>query len=372
MTFETTQLAVLHGIIEEIEDYAVISLDLSGLIKTWSKGAYKIKGYQEPEILGQHFSIFYTENDRISNLPYELIKTAALEGKASHEGWRVRKDGSSFWGMVTITALHNGADVIGFLKITRDLTDRRQAENTIREQLAQLESKNKELEQFVYIASHDLQEPLLNILNFLELIQEELPEQSSDTLRWYLDIIAASSSRMRGLIKSLLDYSRICSSAVPAEVDCMKILEEVTTDLQKSIKDSGAILHYQDLPIINGFATPLRQLFQNLISNAIKFRKQDVSPDIRIKAINQNHQWEFSVCDNGIGFDPQFSDKIFLIFQRLHHHADVDGNGIGLANCKKIVSLHGGKIYADSIPDQGSTFTFTIPFLLPATSYEKV
>jgi PAS domain S-box-containing protein len=372
MNFENTHLTVLHGIIEEIEDYAVISLDLSGHVKTWNKGAHKIKGYPEAEIIGKHFSLFYNETDIRSDLPNELIRTALLEGKAGHEGWRVRKDGSSFWGLVTITALHNGQDVVGFLKMTRDLTDRITAENTIKEQLAQLEFKNKELEQFVYIASHDLQEPLLNIMNFIELIEQEMPDQASDTFKWYLDIIAKSGIRMRKLIKGLLDYSRIGAAAVPARVDCMKILEEIKADLHTTINDSDAVLHYEDLPVVAGYATPLRQLFQNLISNAIKFRNPHIAPSIRIKAVSQKHQWEFSVSDNGIGFDPEFKDKIFLIFQRLHNQAQYEGNGIGLANCKKIVELHGGQLSADSVPDQGSTFKFTIPFLLPATSYEKV
>jgi PAS domain S-box-containing protein len=372
MNFETTHLTVLHGIIEEIDDYAVISLDLLGHINTWNKGAYKIKGYSEAEILGKHFSLFYNDADKKSNLPNELIKTAFLEGKASHEGWRIRKDGSSFWGSVIITALHSGDAVIGFLKITRDLTDRIASENIIREQLALLEFKNKELEQFVYIASHDLQEPLLNIMNFIELVQQELPEQTSDTFKWYLEIIARSGERMRRLIKALLDYSRIGTAAVPEKVDCMKILEDVKTDLHSAIQDSGVIISYENLPVINGYATPLYQLFLNLISNAIKFRNPGIIPIIKIKAVNHKHQWDFSIDDNGIGFDPVFKDKIFLIFQRLHNQTQYDGNGIGLANCKKIVELHGGQLSADSVPDQGSTFRFTLPVLLPITTYEKV
>lgn len=372
MNFENTHLTVLHGIIEEIEDYAVISLDLSGHVTTWNKGAYKIKGYAQAEVLGKHFSLFYNEIDKRSDLPGKLIRTAALAGKASHEGWRVRKDGSSFWGLVTITALHSGNDIVGFLKMTRDLTDRITAENTIKQQLAQLEFKNRELEQFVYIASHDLQEPLLNIMNFIELMELEMPGQSSDTFKWYLEVIAKSGSRMRKLIKALLDYSRIGADAVPAKVDCMKIIEEINADLHSVINESKAVIHYEDLPVVAGYATALRQLFQNLISNAIKFRNPNTAPRIHIKAVSQKHQWEFSVHDNGIGFDPEFKDKIFLIFQRLHNQAHYEGNGIGLANCKKIVELHGGQLSADSAKNQGSTFRFTLPFLLPMTSYEKV
>jgi len=163
------------------------------------------------------------------------------------------KEHKRFWGAVCIMASHSGEVVIGFLKITRDLTDRMISENTIREQLTKLEFKNKELEQCVYIASHDLQEPLLNIMNFVELIENELPEQSSDDLRWYLEVVSKSSGRMRNLIKNLLDYSRIGNAEKLEKVNCMRIIDHLRVDLHTVITESGAVLSYENLPVITLF-----------------------------------------------------------------------------------------------------------------------
>lgn len=356
-----TQLRLLR-MVEEIDDHAIILLDKTGDIQTWNRGAQKIKGYLAQEIIGQNFRLFYSEADRCSDLPTRLLKEAERAGKAYHEGWRFRQDGSQFWGSITITATHDEeGNVTGFAKITRDLTERMQAETTIRRHAQELESQNRELEQFVYIASHDLQEPLLNVNSFVELFQQEFAEQFDEMATMYLDIIKQSTERMQNLIKSLLDYSRLGRQKSATTVDCQRLMETLMQDLAMSVASAGAKVHFTNLPTLVAYPLELRQLFQNLISNALKFRSPGAAPEISISAQQDDNVWRFSVRDNGIGIDPAFKDKIFLIFQRLHTQDTYEGNGIGLAHCKKIIDIHGGHLRVDSMPGQGSTFSFTIP-----------
>lgn len=349
---------------EEVEDYAIILLDQQGYIQSWNKGAQHIKGYSSEEIIGKNFRTFYSDADVLLDIPGQILEEAALKGSTHREGWRVKKDQTMFWGSVTVTALHDpeGA-VIGYAKITRDLTERILSERTIQQHAQQIARKNKELEQFVYIASHDLQEPLLNLTNFVELLQDEYGELFDETASMYFDVISQGASRMRNLIRCLLDYSRLGQHVELSLVDTQVLMETVCSDLSVPIKKAGAQIHFQELPTLVGYATELHQLFQNLLSNAIKFRKPGQCPDICITAEKTTQGWCFAVSDNGIGIAPEFREKIFLIFQRLHERESYEGNGIGLAHCKKIVEMHGGSIQVNSEAGQGSTFLITLPFL---------
>ncbi|SFF18467.1 sensor histidine kinase [Spirosoma endophyticum] len=361
MDISASQFRLLK-MMDEIEDHAIILLDKEGNVESWNKGAYKIKGYLAQEIIGKNFRLFYPEADRQLGLPTRLLTEAFTTGKACHEGWRLRKDGSRFWGLITITAVHDeNGTVVGFAKITRDLTERIQAENTIKKHVLELESQNKQLEHFVYIASHDLQEPLLNVNNFVELFQLEYAELFDETANMYLDVINQSTERMRNLIKGLLDYSRLDKEKCLSTVNCHQLIETLLKDLATTIALAGATIHYTDLPTITAYPIELRQLFQNLIGNAIKFRKVNTAPEIDISAEKCTSGWKFAVRDNGIGIDPLFKDQIFLIFRRLHERDRYEGNGIGLAYCKKIVEMHGGELMVESIPNKGSSFYFIIP-----------
>ncbi len=354
----------LLQMMEEVEDYAILLLDQSGNIESWNKGAQRIKGYSAEEVIGKNFRIFYSAADCLMDTPGEILREAAAKGTINREGWRVKKDQSMFWGSVTMTAIHDeqGA-TIGFAKITRDLTQQRLAEKTIRQHAQQIERKNKELEQFVYIASHDLQEPLLNLTNFVELLQYEYGPLFDETAGMYFDVITQGASRMRNLIRCLLDYSRLGQQIELKEVDCQALLESIQSDLSVSIKNAQATIHVEPLPTLVGYETELNQLFQNLLSNALKFRKPGIAPQIQVRAERQATSWCFRISDNGIGIAPEFKEKIFLIFQRLHEREAYEGNGIGLAHCKKIVEMHGGDISVESEPGRGSTFLITLPFL---------
>lgn len=233
-------------------------------------------------------------------------------------------------------------------------------EKKVRVRTAEMESKNKELEQFAYVASHDLQEPLRTISGFVELLQKQYRGKFDANADKLLDYISQASDRMKVLIKDLLDYSRIGREKEFRQVDCNNLLAEVLADLDQIIKESGATVQAEQLPVLHAYPTELKLLFQNLITNSIKFHKPGLAPAVVIGSEKENGHWKFSVRDNGIGIDQQFAERIFIIFQRLHNRSQYEGSGIGLAHCKKIAELHGGHIWVESEPGEGSRFFFTI------------
>ena len=343
--------------VEEIVDYAIFLLDENGIIRTWNKGAERIKGYTSEEIIGTHFRIFYTQTDCERGIPEKLLHEAIKYGRTHTEGWRVRKDGSTFWASIVITALHDDANnVIGFTKITKDLTDRKLIED-----VRQLDQKNKELEQLVYITSHDLKEPLSSITGFARILERLYKERLDENGAKYLHYITESCHRMNDLIKALLDYSLIGRQRKLEEVNCNNVVNDVLENLYSAIHKTDAKITVSDLPVLKANTVELELLFQNLIGNAIKFHRKDISPNISVKAYRKDDAWEFVVSDNGIGIDDKFKERIFHIFQRLHGKKEFEGMGIGLSYCKKIVNLYGGQIWVESNPDHGSTFHFTIP-----------
>lgn len=239
--------------------------------------------------------------------------------------------------------------------------ERKKVEEMIKQKSDNLAWSNKELEQFVYVASHDLQEPLRTITNYIELLEEEYSNTQNEEIKEYFAFITSASSRMQSLIKDLLEYSRVGRTPVFELVDCNKILKELMTELDTSIKECNAKITYPVLPVIKGIEIELKRVFQNLICNAIKFRKKNVAPLIEITAVEKETEFLFSIKDNGIGIDEKLFPKLFVIFQRLNNAAEYPGTGIGLAIAKKIVDLHNGKIWIESKLNEGSVFYFTIP-----------
>jgi light-regulated signal transduction histidine kinase (bacteriophytochrome) len=212
------------------------------------------------------------------------------------------------------------------------------------------------------VASHDLQEPLRTISGFVERLNKQYKGKLDQTADTYINYTLQASDRMKVLIKDLLDYSRLGREKETQPVDCNRVLAEVLADLDKVIKENNTRISTVPLPVINNaLPTEIKLLFQNLVTNSIKFRKPGVRPEIDIDAVRENGHWLFSFRDNGIGIEKQYVDRIFIIFQRLHNRSEYEGSGIGLAHCKKIVELHGGRIWVESLPAKGSTFFFTIP-----------
>jgi light-regulated signal transduction histidine kinase (bacteriophytochrome) len=223
---------------------------------------------------------------------------------------------------------------------------------------------NKELEQFSYIASHDLQEPLRTVSNYMKVFAEDYSGQLDDNALKYLQAVNEATKRMSLLIKALLNYSRLGRNSKFSFTDMNKLITCVIADLETTITSSGTVIEVSEMPQLNLYEIEISQVFQNLISNAIKFQKKGSHPMIHIRSEKLPGKWMFSVSDNGIGIEPAYLNRIFDIFQRLHcNETEYEGNGIGLANSKKIVQLHQGEIWVTSTIGQGSTFYFTIPNL---------
>lgn len=346
---------LLH-MINEVEDHAIILLDKEGNVTQWNRGAQRIKGYTTEEAIGGSFGRFYTTEDRKNGRPQEMLALALAHNVANDEGWRVRKDGSRFWASVSIMAIRGEeGELIGYGKITRDLTDKKRAERTVL-----LEARNKELEQFNYIASHDLQEPLRTISSYILVLNEDFANDLPVEAVRYLKAMDRASVRMQVLVRTLLDYSRLGRDSSLELHDCRKLAEEALENLQSLIEQTQTTIVLGKLPTAEVYPVEMRQLMQNLIGNAIKFRKKSTPPIIHVDCISKGKKWQFSLKDNGIGMEESLSEKIFQIFQRGHDPREYQGDGIGLAYSKKIVELHEGRIWVNSTVGEGSTFYFTI------------
>ncbi|WP_426484299.1 PAS domain S-box protein [Flavobacterium sp. 2] len=372
-----------HLMVEEVQDYAILYLNHEGIVENWNQGAQKIKGYTAEEIIGKSFSEFYTESDRKNNLPQTLLNLAIQKGKASHEGWRVRKDRTLFWANVTITAVHNKKNqVIGFSKMTHDLTEKKTADDKLKLNALELEQKNKELEKmnqelqsFAYISSHDLQEPLRKIQTFATQIMEKESENLSDYGKDKFKRMQNAAQRMQTLINDLLSYSRTnVQERIFEKTNIGKIINEVKEDLKEEIEQKNARI--ESLKNCEAKIIPFqfRQLLYNLVSNSLKFSNPENPIVIKINSEiakgsalnNENLDAEIKYChirieDNGIGFEQQYSSKIFEVFQRLHGKLEYTGTGIGLAIVKKIVDNHNGIITAKGELNKGAAFDIYIP-----------
>ena len=271
--------------------------------------------------------------------------------------------GRRFRASVTVAASRDEhGNILSLRWLIRDTTDRWRAENEIRLAAEELKRSNQDLEQFAYVASHDLQEPLRMVRSFLGLLRGRYEGKLGADADQYIGFAVEGAERMSVMIKDLLEYSRAGRGDIkPEAVDFNRILEQAKANLQAAIDESGAVIAGDPLPTVPADAARMTQVFQNLIGNAIKFRAEGRPPKVTITACNGEGVWIFSVKDNGIGIDPAQTDRIFQVFQRLHTRDKYPGSGIGLAICKKIIERHGGRIWMESQPGQGTTFLFTIP-----------
>ena len=365
-----------HKMVEEVEDYAIILLDKEGIIQNWNKGAEKIKGYSEPEIVGKSFKVFYLPADRESGLPDKLFHEAVTKGKALHEGWRLRKDKTTFWGSIVLTSLHDEqGEVIGFTKVTRDLTERKQSEDKLNQYLRELEFQNKELEQFAYAASHDMKEPLRKIIFYNTFINDTSASMLPEKAQTYLQRSIGAAQRLHRLIDDLLSYSRASfQNNIDEIVDLNEVLLDVINSHNDVLDDKNGMVMMESLPVVHGISFQLRQLFDNLISNAIKYSHPERPLKIHLTSqltkgadltggqVNpEKNYYGISVADNGVGFDQDQEDKIFELFQRLNTNITTVGTGLGLAISRRVVQNHKGLIKAEGRINEGATFTVFLP-----------
>ncbi|MGE5365235.1 MAG: sensor histidine kinase [Bacteroidota bacterium] len=345
-----------------LDEAAIIAItDTKGTITYVNRKFCEISGYSSEELIGQNHRIINSGYHPVSFFQ-EMYRTIAKGNVWKAQIRNRSKEGHFYWVHTTIVPLKNREGrVTRYLAIRFDITEQKKNEEQLRRTMTELKTSNEELEQFAYIASHDLQEPLRMISSYVQLLQKRLGDKLDHPAPEYISFILEGTSRMQELIHDLLSVSRITTRKQPfVSVDCNEILNSVLSDLKIMIAETGARISSENLPVITADPSQMRQLFQNLISNSIKFRGTS-APEINISAVRKNGEWEFSFSDNGIGIDPGQTERIFVIFQRLHTREEYPGTGIGLAVCKRIVENHGGSISVESEKGKGTRFYFTIP-----------
>lgn len=361
-------------LIEGVEDYAIYVLDPEGRVVSWNMGAQRIEGYKADEVIGSHFSRFFPPEDVEAGLPHRLLDRARTNGRCSEELWQVRKDGGRFWANLLLAALKDEQGrLYGFAKVNHDMTFYKTAqeeirrlnstlEQRVRERTAQLEAVNKELETFSYSVSHDLRAPLRHIDGFADMLRQRASSQLDQTSLEYLNIITEATRQMSRLIDALLAFSRMGRAALnKTQVDSNKLVKGILHDLSYEMEGRRIEWRLAQLPVVMADPALLRQVWFNLISNALKYTRIRDIATIEIGVQPSETEHVFYIKDNGVGFDMHYVDKLFGVFQRLHGAGEFEGTGIGLANVRRIVQRHGGRVWAEGEPDVGATFYFTLP-----------
>ena len=354
----------LAGIVSSAMD-AIVTVDANQNIVLFNDAAERTFGYPASEVVGQPLDrliparLRAAHNQHVAVFGRTSVTTRAMGELGTVYG--LRANGEEFPIEASISQVEI-AGVKSFTAILRDITARNRAEAKLLELNEDLIRSNRELEQFAYVASHDLQEPLRMVSSYTQLLARRYSDKLGREAGDYIHFAVDGANRMQHLIQDLLSYSRGATSGkqIAAAVDLRGALREAVVNLEAAIVESAAVVTDADLPALAADHTQMVQLFQNLIGNAIKFRKDGEPPRVQISAEKSGHEWIISVKDNGIGIDPQYFSRIFAIFQRLHGKDEYSGTGIGLALCQRIVQRHGGKIWVESEPGKGATFRFTI------------
>jgi PAS domain S-box-containing protein len=348
--------AYLAAMVESSND-AIISKNLDGIITSWNAGAERIFGYTAAEIVDQP-STTLIPADRIAEEATILARLRRGERIEPFETLRRHKDGRQIDVSITVSPIKDGAGmIIGASKIARDITALKTAQQDLLQRSEELQRSNEDLEQFAYVASHDLQEPLRAVAGCVQLLSKRYRGQIDARADEFITHAVDGAERMQTLINDLLQYSRVGTRGNEFRpVELARALQAALKNLENSIAESQAVITHDSLPVISADLTQMTLLFQNLIGNALKFRKPDVQPCIHVASERRGSEWVISVRDNGIGMSSEYFDRVFGVFQRLHTRAEYPGTGIGLALCKRIVERHGGKIWITSEPGAGSTF----------------
>jgi len=356
-----------HLMVKHVEDYAIFMLDAEGRVATWNAGAERIKGYRADEIIGRHFACFYTPDDVRAGKPERLLQEAVSRGRCEDEGWRVRKDGSAFWANAVITALRDPhGTLLGFTKVTRDITERTRLEQEIQQHSVALEAANKELDAFSYSVAHDLRAPLRAIDGFSRVLLEEHAPTLPPEAQHYLNAVRRNSQRMGLLIDDLLAFSRLSRQPLNKQlVRPADLVRQCVDELRAEQQGRRVQIAIGDLPACQADPALLKHVWMNLMSNALKYtRKQEVAV-IEVGSREQAGACVYFVKDNGVGIDMQYADKLFGVFQRLHRPEDYEGTGVGLAIVQRVIHRHGGRVWAEAAVNKGATFYFTFEGATP-------
>lgn len=348
-------------IIDSMND-TLIAVDPEGKIDRVNRATEELFGYSESDLVGKSLDmIFHPDNSYFSGPPFQAL---VQKGSVQNIELRFRsRVGSTIPVLFSSSVMFNKkGQMQGLVCVALDITERKRMEEELLRKTGELERSNEELEHFAYVASHDLQEPLRMVSSYLNLISRRYRDRLDSDADEFISFAVDGSERMRRMINDLLVYSRAGTrKKEPGPVSVESVLRQSLSNLEVAIKDSGAEVTHDPLPEVMGDELQLVQLFQNLIGNAIKFAREGERPMVHVSARQGRGSWTFSIKDNGIGIEPEYLDRIFQIFQRLHEVGKYPGTGIGLAVCKKIAERHGGQIWVESAPGQGTTFFFTIP-----------
>lgn len=362
--------------VDLITNYAIFTLDGEGHITSWNKGAELIEGWQESEVLGKRFDFLYPHEEVSKGVPEQDLRQARTKGMHEEEAYRKKKSGELFLADITISPIYNEKSKhIGYIEVIRDVTERKLAEtkqidaNILLQQEIERRKKieadlmlsNGELDAFASAASHDLQEPLRMIVSYLQLIERRYADKLDQDGLEFLHFAVDGASRMKTLINDLVEYSRIGTLGKPfVQIDMTVALRRALSNVAVMINETHAQITYDRLPVLLGEPGELTRLFQNLLTNAMKFRREEL-PRVHVGVEEKEHEWVFRVEDNGRGIEAKHLHHIFVIFKQLAKRKEQTGSGVGLAIAKKIVARHRGTIWAESTIGKGSTFYFSIP-----------
>jgi PAS domain S-box-containing protein len=333
-----------------------------GQVDYWNERLDSLTGMTVDEIRGQSWTQAVHPDDR-QRVADEWDRCAHDQAVFKLQFRMVHQRGTVTWAVGEAMAMMDPSGrVTGYVGTITDIGDLKQAEEHLRATLEDLTRSNRDLEQFAYVASHDLQEPLRMVSSYTQLLAERYQNQLDQDANDFIAFAVDGAKRMQRLINDLLAYSRIGRrSSAPVRLDSSAVCQQALINLAPAIAESGAVVTCDPLPTVVADEILLIQVFQNLIGNAVKFRRPDTPPRVHVGYRREGAEWVFSVRDNGIGIAPEYFSRLFVIFQRLHAKGEYPGTGIGLAICKRIVERHGGRIWLESAPGQGATFLFSFP-----------
>ncbi len=362
-------------LVNTIQEYAIFLLDPDGRIATWNPGAQKLKGYSPDEIIGKHFSVFYPTQDIAAGKPaWELVE-ARKNGHVEDEGWRIRKDGSRFWANVVITALFDDEGVlVGFAKVTRDLSDRKKrdeqlhrANQMLKRQSMELQKLNKSKDEFISLASHQLRTPASGVKQFLGLVLQGYAGELTGLQREYLTRAYESNDREIELINDLLRVAQVDAGKVilkKEKRDVGKLIADVVNEQEEriTVKRQMVVFDIPKKPVVAHVDTArFRMVLENILDNASKYTHDDGT--ISISVWHDENDVSVAIADTGVGIDDSAFSKLFKKFSRIPNELseEVGGSGLGLYWAYRIIELHGGTIAVDSLPGKGTTFTIKVP-----------
>lgn len=352
--------ALLAAVVQSSHD-AIISKDSKGIILTWNPAAEELYGYSAGEAIGRHISFIVPPELRENQLEDIMAQLPTLAGTRRFETERLNNKGERIEVEVRISPIRNSrGELLGASSIAHDIGERKQIEREFARWRDELAKSNAELERFAYVASHDLQEPLRMVASYVQLLKQRYQGRLDSDADEFIAYAVDGANRMKTMIADLLKYSRAGQGDAFEIIDSGVALNHALANLQFVIEEVGATVTRGRMPRVRGIEAQLAVLFQNLLGNALKFHRI-VPPRIEIGAERAAGAWQFSITDNGIGIAPEYKDKIFEVFRRLHSREKYPGTGIGLTICRKIVAHHGGQIWVESDEGKGATFRFTLP-----------